>query len=112
MSEEEFFERLRERTIHKLLIQEGYDPVEDADVFEPHPDGWKGDVEEVDATIEALKEMMVGEPKRMFRISHHTKPDGEEWTFVRHFSSEHISLDGHHGTDGEEVVVMVFKDAS
>ena len=57
----DFFEALRERAIHKLLIQEGYDPIEDDDLFEPHSTkGWKGDVEEVDATIEALKEMMWG----------------------------------------------------
>lgn len=95
---EEFFERLNHRAF-RLGIKAAGDNAGRTVGFQMG----------INATIEALKERMVGEPKRMFRISHHTKPDGEEWTFVRHFSSEHISLDGHHGTDGEEVVVGVFK---
>lgn len=50
------------------------------------------------ATIEALREMMVGEPIRTV-IIHHRGPWGEPYT----------SIDGYHGTDGEEVIVLALR---
>jgi len=62
----------------------------------------------IDATIEALREMMVGEPK-LARMTYNVNPDGEEWTSVWCFDGEQISLDGRQGTDGEQVYVIVFR---
>jgi len=73
--------------------------------FQPYTEGAASAIK---ATIEALKEMMVGRRKRA-RISWHTKPDGEQWTLVRCWDAEAITLDGHHGTDGEEVYVLVVR---
>jgi len=62
----------------------------------------------IEATIEALREMMVGEPK-LARMTYNMNPDGEEWTSVWCFDGEQISLDGRQGTDGEQVYVIVLR---
>ena len=98
---EEFFERLRERAEQKALFSERI-------LEEPRRRYLRG----VDNTIEALKERMVGEiaPMRLdLRVSW-GKPG---YTFLVDQNDEiHARWDGMHGTDGEEVVVMVFRDAS
>jgi len=66
-----------------------------------------------DATIEALKEMMVGEPIKA-RVHHYLSrylPGQERTEYL--IETEHgwhslFKLEGYHGTDDEEVTVMVF----
>ena len=38
-----------------------------------------------------------------------TETNGEEWTSVRCSDGKQISLDGRHGTDGEQVCVIVLR---
>ena len=69
--------------------------------------------EGIDATIEALKEMMVGEP--MEGKIRHTGEEGglATWTIIQGEDFEMEIYSGHHGTDGEKVAVCVLrKEAS
>ena len=97
----DFFGELRRAIRHKC---EGQAPLEIEEV--------------IDATLEALKEMMVGRPINAI-VEHEINQDGEsscteEWTTI---DSHPLYLDryaecgfsGHHGTDGEEVCVIVFR---
>lgn len=68
----------------------------------------------IEATIEALKEMMVGEPIEA-RVSHYLSRylPGEERTEYL-IQTERglrnlLKVEGHHGTDGEEVVVLAVR---
>jgi len=105
----DIFEAWREGAIRKLFIQDGYDPIEDADVFEPPVDGnWEGAIEEVDATIEALRGMLVGKPIPM-RLNI-WRSGGRLCTFLIDENSEiHAKWEGEKGTDGEEVAVLVIR---
>jgi len=107
MMSEKFFERLRERASEygAPIFESAYE----ASAF-GHG---------VHNALEALKEMMVGEPIEAI-VEHEINQDTEssrteEWTTI---DSHPLYLDryaecgfrGHHGTDGEEVTVMVFRD--
>lgn len=71
----------------------------------------------MDAIIEALKEMMVGEPMEgtLKHFARHTPHDyGEKQTHVLTNRGSYpynrlTACYGHHGTDGEEVYVMVLR---
>jgi len=63
----------------------------------------------IDATIEALKEMVVGEPIPM-NLSLFHRSEAQVYTLLYDKNDElHARWIGKHGTDGEEVVVMVFR---
>jgi len=71
----------------------------------------------IDATIEALKEIAVGEPLKgtieLEITQDSTKMEADETTLIRtQFTTKggaEVWLNEHYGIDGEEVVVMVFK---
>ncbi len=101
----EFFEELKQAAHNKFK-------------GEPLPPWSDGYLFGVAATIEALREMMVGKPIEAI-IEHEVHQDTEssnteEWTTIE---SHPLYLDryaecgfgDHHGTDGEEVYVMVFR---
>lgn len=59
----------------------------------------------IDVTIEALKEMIIKEP--FLRL---LKTDGERDTWImNHDGSVMVHFWGVHGTDGDDVVVIVFR---
>jgi len=100
----EFFERLGERAWLKL--RKGKDLGKYNEAIEKLA---IGPANGVNATIEALKEMMVGEPM-IATISHNKLIMGDIGDEEYLFTNLHVA--GHHGTDGEEVTVMVLRDAS
>lgn len=65
--------------------------------------------EGVHATIEALREMMAGEP--MKAEIQHTVSEGYAYTEVafEEHDMAHMWFFGHHGTDGEEVAVFIVR---
>lgn len=97
----DFFEELKERANKRTWCKNSF---------------WRKRRQEgIDATIEALKEMMVGEPIRG-RLNHDENPykkgDMLTWVWTSDmFKGERCSLlaPGHHGTDGEEVAVLVIR---
>jgi len=98
----DFFEALSKRAHNKVDVDEkryGSPP------FEFAVTGYGG----IKATIEALKEMMVGEPQ--IGIVQHW---GDRRTFINYTPRDFAyqcctTLEGHQGTNGEEVMVMVFR---
>jgi len=67
----------------------------------------------VQAHIEALKEMMVGEPIRG-NLRHSLIPQGSPYTYIYKpgIKGPPVAIalwDGHHGTAGEEVVAFVVR---
>lgn len=91
----DFFEAFK-RAIHKKM-QKWY----------PQPAGY---TEVIEAAAEALEEMIVGEPTEA-HISHFETNVERQWTdIVSKFGRGKIYLSsGHHGTDGEEVAVLVVR---
>lgn len=99
---EKFFERLREKANKRLKLR------------------WPGKLDDgaadlgIDATIEALKEMVVGEPIKA-RARHYLSRylPGEERTeyLVETEQGWRIlfKLKGFHGTDGEEVAILAVR---
>jgi len=68
-----------------------------------HPQQRYGDwADGIDATIETLQEMMIGEPMRA--IIHHRTLMDKKYLFT------YLHIAGHRGTDGQKVTVMVFAD--
>ena len=61
----------------------------------------------IDATVRALKEMMVVPAPFKATLQHHTTVGGLECTTFHTFYQE--VFDGHQGTDGEEVWGIVFR---
>jgi len=98
---EEFFERLAEKAWSQLRGTRN-------DLF--HPAVKEFVSEGINATREALKEIMVGEPIRC-RAWLCKEKWGEEWTkiYLPQGVGDSIAVGGHHGTDGEEVVVLVVR---
>jgi len=105
---EKFFERLRERAWLKL--RKGKDLGEYNEVVEKLA---IGPANGVNATIEALKEMVVIPLNKMRHLELGYDWEEDPVTALRTKGGSDITIaDGHHGTDGEEVTVMVFRDAS
>jgi hypothetical protein len=107
MSEQDFFEELGDEAQQKIddlkTIFGGYIAPKEEQAF----------LAGLEATIEALKEMMVGEPIGAEII--HSKYDDEHtgkhhiWTEIQVSTGGSFDLkdNKHHGTNGEEVYVLV-----
>jgi len=102
MSKEEFFERLKERAETRLGGAAKYK----AQGFVA-TQMYEAAVVAIDATIEALKELMVGEPLPGL-LCHDTEELSPSYTYL--WLEKTIISEGHIGTDGEEVTVMVLRD--
>jgi len=109
MMSEEFFEVLRDRAETRLGGSAKYK----AQGFVASQ-MYEAAVVAINATIEALKEMMVGEPIKA-RAHHYLSrylPGEERTEYLVETEQGHGALfkvAGHHGTDGKEVTVLVLE---